>query len=117
MLEAFNAITSAKSPSNERMVPSNDRGSGETPVSRSVDNELRLRETSISNEVRARLVSEIESDNLTMSIQVGNSENEALIQLRSKQTGEIVATIPAEHSRNIKNTIRAVMGQILDRKA
>ena len=74
-------------------------------------------QSKLPSETRARIVTEFEADNLTMDISVDNENDEPLIQLRSKQTGEVVATIPAEHSRNIQNTIRAALGAILDQNA
>ena len=71
----------------------------------------------IPAQTRADLVAEIEANNLTLSISVDNDSDEAVILLKSSETGKVIATLPAEHSRSIQSTIRAVLGQILDSKA
>ena len=88
-----------------------------THTSKASREDIASTKTGLSSIDKTRLVAEIEANNITMSISVDQESDEALIQLRSKQTGEVVASIPAEHSRNIKNTVRAVMGRILDSKA
>ena len=52
---------------------------------------------------------------ITLDVSVDNATNEAIISLRSKITGEVLFTIPAEESRNIQRTIQAVKGSIINK--
>jgi uncharacterized FlaG/YvyC family protein len=59
-------------------------------------------------------LAKVSIDELSMSVAVDPEGKEAIIQLRSKKTGEVVATIPAEHSRNIKRQVEVALGKIFD---
>ena len=61
-------------------------------------------------------ISKISIDNIRLSVAVNPDDNEAVIQLTSETTGRVVATIPAEHSRNIKKQVEIALGKIVDDK-